>query len=310
MEKEMIRSYIYQILSTRSDEKKYFTLNECVNMMKYDTELIQKEGLEAIQKKIYATYGGGNTEKPEHIVRTIQKKLMELNTESYIKTLESATRLMAIYSRNYRRNYDALFLISSHEQVDYLADKIIMYGSYTIEQLLDEIHSTKDEKRRVLLKYVLSMKYFYDMYIAKSTEILKEIENYSIDAKYSLARSYQEGYGVKKDEQKAYNIYRELMNTDIIARYRVAVCLYDGSGVQKDYDEAFKLCNELYGELPYDLDFAIEFILGEMHFYGRGTEENKQKGFKMMEEAWNSGCINLNYKSIKEVLKQYYEISE
>ena len=132
------------------------------------------------------------------------------------------------------------------------------------------------------------------------------ILDYSNDAKYSLAICYKKGRGVKEDKEKAYNLFSELMKNDIRAKNEVARMMFLGEGTEQNYEKAFKIFNELKGHVPYDLDFIIDSYLGEMYFYGLGVEKNKEKGLELLENAWNSGFIKLNYKTIKKVLKEYY----
>jgi hypothetical protein len=47
-----------------------------------------------------------------------------------------------------------------------------------------------------------------------------------------------------------------------------------------------------------------------MYFYGLGVEKDKEKGFKLLENGWNSKFVRLDYKKIKDVLKEYYNIKE
>ena len=47
-----------------------------------------------------------------------------------------------------------------------------------------------------------------------------------------------------------------------------------------------------------------------MYFYGLGTEVDKKKGFELLDDAWSSGFVKPNYKTIKKVLKEYYNINE
>ena len=136
------------------------------------------------------------------------------------------------------------------------------------------------------------------------------ILDYSNDAKYSLARCYKKGNGIKENKEKAYNLFYELMKKDIRAKMEVAQMNFLGEGTNQDYEQALKIFNELKNNVPYDLNFIIDSYIGEIYFYGLGIESDKKKGFELLDNAWNSGFVKPNYKTVKKVLKEYYNIKE
>ena len=158
----------------------------------------------------------------------------------------------------------------------------------------------------------MSSRYYYGQEIekdyneaVKGWEIIAEESN---DAKYSLALCYKKGNGVEQDKEKAYKILCEIMNDDIRAEYEVARMIFYGEGTERSYNKAFQMFNELKGRVPYDLNLWIESYLGEMYFYGLGVEEDKEKGMLLLEKAWKSNFVKLDYEKIKRVLKDYYDV--
>lgn len=306
MEKEMLKLFIYHMLTFGREGEKDFCLNGCIKQIDKTMDIIRKMSYNAwneIMEKL-----------PEnHPALREQKKLMVLEQEQYEETLIKAKELMKKYSDSYTLDYDSLYLMHSEEDVDDLARKIIIKNKSTKEikkQLEDKLEKEDTEKETVLLLYELSNCYYYGNDIKQDyLEAIKgweTIYKYSNDAKYMLAVCYMKGNGVKQDKKKAYEIFSELMNKDIIAKYRVAKFTFLGEGTEKNYEKALKIFSELKGQVPYDLNIVIDSYIGEMYFYGLGVEKDKEKGFELLENAWKSGFVKLNYENIKNVLQEYY----
>ena len=79
--------------------------------------------------------------------------------------------------------------------------------------------------------------------------------------------------------------------------------------VDLNYEKALEIYSQLKGKSPYDMEKCIDGYMGEMYFYGLGTQQDKEKGLAMMENAWRNG-IGLNYEKIKKVLKDYYSSND
>lgn len=307
MEKEMLEMFIYYVLALKEQGSKDYCMNGVVKEMDNALYIIQEKSFDEWNDWV-------NKFKENHPVSKKQKKLINLTIEQYIDILKKSKKLIEKYSNNGTLNYDSLYLLSSEKDVENLAYQIILKSKSTeeIKKIIDEKSKNEnaDKQKLAILIDELCIRYCYGIEAEKNYEEAVKgwdmILDYSNDAKYSLAICYKKGRGVKEDKEKAYNLFSELMKNDIRAKNEVARMMFLGEGTEQNYEKAFKIFNELKGHVPYDLDFIIDSYLGEMYFYGLGVEKNKEKGLELLENAWNSGFIKLNYKTIKKVLKEYY----
>lgn len=311
MEKEMIEMFIYYVLALTEQGSKDYCMSGVVKEMDNALYIIKKKSFDNWNEWI-------NKFNENHPVLRKHKELIDLSTEQYINTIVKAKKLVEKYSHSGTLNYDSLYLVASEKDVENLAYQITLKSKSTeeIKQLIDEKSKNENTDRQELgiLVDELCIRYCYGIDAEKNyDEAVKGwdmISDYSNDAKYSLAMCYKKGRGVKEDKEKAYNLFYELMKDDMRAKNEVARMLFAGEGTKQDYEKAFKIFNELKNHVPYDLNFIIDSYLGEMYFYGLGIEKNKDKGIELFENAWNSGFVKLNYKTIKKVLKEYYNINE
>ncbi len=311
MEKEMIEMFIYYVLSLKEQGTKDYCMNGVAKEMDNTLYTIQEKSFEKWNDWI-------NKFKETHPVFRKQKQLQDLTIEQYLDTLEKAKKMVQKYSYNGTLNYDSLYLVSSEKDVEKLAYQIILKSKSTeeIKKLIDEESKNEnaDKQELAILIDELCVRYYYGIDIEKNYEEAVKgwdmILDYSNDAKYSLARCYKKGNGIKENKEKAYNLFYELMKKDIRAKMEVAQMNFLGEGTNQDYEQALKIFNELKNNVPYDLNFIIDSYIGEIYFYGLGIESDKKKGFELLDNAWNSGFVKPNYKTVKKVLKEYYNIKE
>ncbi len=311
MEKEMMEMFIYYVLALTEQGTKDYCMKGVVKEMDNALYIIQEKSLENWDEWI-------NKFAENHPVFQIQKELSKLTMEQYIDTLKKARKMVEEYSYNGTLNYDSLYLIESGKDVENLAHKIMLKSKPTekIKKVIDEKSKNEnvDKYELAFLMNELCIRYYYGIGIEKNYEEAvkgwKMVQNYSDDAKYFLARCYKNGTGIEKDKEKAYNLFYELMKKDIRAKMEVAQMNFLGEGIKQNYEEALRLFNELKNCVPYDLNFIIDSYLGEMYFYGLGTEVDKNKGFELLDNAWSSDFVKPSYKTTKKIFKEYYNINE
>ena len=311
MEKEMMEMFIYYVLALTEQGTKDYCMKGVVKEMDNALYIIQEKSLGNWDEWI-------NKFAENHPVFQIQKELSKLTMEQYIDTLKKARKMVEEYSYNGTLNYDSLYLIESGKDVENLAYKIMLKSKPTeeIKKVIDEKSKNEnvDKYELAFLMNELCIRYYYGIGIEKNYEEAVKgwtmVQNYSDDAKYFLARCYKNGTGIEKDKEKAYNLFYELMKKDIRAKMEVAQMNFLGEGIKQNYEEALRLFNELKNCVPYDLNFIIDSYLGEMYFYGLGTEVDKNKGFELLDNAWSSDFVKPSYKTTKKIFKEYYNINE
>ena len=311
MEKEMIEMFIYYVMALTEEGSKDYCMNGVVKEMNNALYIIKEKSFESWNEWL-------NKFKENHPVFRKQKQLQDLTIEQYIDTLEKAKKMVQKYSYNGTLNYDSLYLVSSEKDVEKLVYQIILKSKSTeeIKKIIDEESKNENANKQELAILIdeLCIRYYYGIDIEKNYEEAVKgwdmILDYSNDAKYSLARCYKKGNGIKENKEKAYNLFYELIKKDIRAKMEVAQMNFLGEGTNQDYEQALKIFNELKNNVPYDLNFIIDSYIGEIYFYGLGIEADKKKGFELLDNAWNSGFVKPNYKTVKKVLKEYYNIKE
>lgn len=311
MEKEMIEMFIYYVMALTEEGSKDYCMNGVIKEMNNALYIIKEKSFESWNEWL-------NKFKENHPVFRKQKQLQGLTIEQYIDTLEKAKKMVQKYSYNGTLNYDSLYLVSSEKDVEKLVYQIILKSKSTeeIKKIIDEESKNENANKQELAILIdeLCIRYYYGIGIEKNYEEAVKgwdmILDYSNDAKYSLARCYKKGNGIKENKEKAYDLFYELMKKDIRAKMEVAQMNFFGEGTNQDYEQALKIFNELKNHVPYDLNFIIDSYIGEIYFYGLGIEADKKKGFELLDNAWNSGFVKTNYKTVKKVLKEYYNIKE
>lgn len=311
MEKEMIEMFVYYVLSLKDKASKDYCMNGLVKEMDNALYIIQEKSFDEWNNWI-------NKFKENHPVFRKQKELLYLTVEQYIDTLKKAKKMVQKYNYNGNLNCYSLYLIESEKDVEKLVYQIILKNKSTgeIKKIIDEKSKKEnvDKNELAILINELCTRYYYGIDIEKNYEEAVKgwdmIVDYSNDAKYSLARCYKDGNGVKEDQEKAYNIFYELMEKDIRAKIEVAQMNFLGKGIKQDYEKALEIFSELQNHVPYDINCIIDSYLGEIYFYGLGIEADKKKGFELLDSAWSTGLVKPGYKVAKQVLKEYYNIND
>ena len=106
----------------------------------------------------------------------------------------------------------------------------------------------------------------------------------SVTAQYYLAYCQAEGYGVAKDDQKAFSLYRRVAERGLpIAQARLAYILYKGIGTRKDVAKANywmeKATNYNY------IDSYTRYILGLCYEEGLGREKDMTKAMDCFQKS-------------------------
>jgi hypothetical protein len=321
MEQEMLEMFIYYNIVMTDQYSKERSIDGIIENMEYALYLITENSFDAWNEWL-------NKFPETHPVYINHKKLMNLTQEQYVDTIVKLKKMAKKFGKIGTLNYDSMDGLASEKDVEKLAYQIILKSipikevENELEKVMAELDEKKDEiekeeeekgvERLVVLAEDLGLRYYYGI----DTEIdyeatvnwLSGIVDYSAEAKYLLATCYKKGNGVKEDKEKAYNLFCEIPND--VSLYEKAKMEFYGEGTKQDYEKAFKDFCKLKDNVPYDLNFIIDSYLGEMYFYGLGVEKDKEKGFKLLENGWNSKFVRLDYKKIKDVLKEYYNIKE
>ncbi|RIB16825.1 kinase-like domain-containing protein [Gigaspora rosea] len=102
----------------------------------------------------------------------------------------------------------------------------------------------------------------------------------------TLGYNYQLGFGVEKDEKKAFEYYikaAELGNSD--AMQNVGICYYYGIGVEINYQKSFEYCKR-----SADLGNASGMNnVGRHYKYGNGIDQDYNKAFEYYKKSANMG---------------------
>lgn len=117
------------------------------------------------------------------------------------------------------------------------------------------------------------------LYYSKGIEELKAESKTNVYAKYELAERYY--YANMYD--KAYKLFEDVSEGGHKkATYMKIVSLYLGRGIEKDEQRAF---NELTKFVEDRVYFKGRELLGEMYYYGKGTEQDYKKALESFKEA-------------------------
>ena len=106
----------------------------------------------------------------------------------------------------------------------------------------------------------------------------------SVTAQYYLAYCQAEGYGVEKDDKKAFSLYRRVAERGLpIAQARIAYILYKGIGTNKDRAKANywmdKATNYSY------IDSYTTYVLGLCYEEGLGRERDMEKAMECFQKS-------------------------
>lgn len=113
----------------------------------------------------------------------------------------------------------------------------------------------------------------------------------NLQEKCDLAKSYEEGNGVKKDIMLAVKLYEELVAEGFPeAQYRLSNCYYMGNGVRKNEEKAMQLL-ELASSQG---NTEAMYLLGWMHssIYNKQGKSDDKKAVELLLQAAKSDNIN------------------
>jgi len=114
---------------------------------------------------------------------------------------------------------------------------------------------------------------------------------------FTVAQSYANGKGVKKDYEKAVKWYSQSAEQGFAdAQYHLGIHLYSGKGVKKDYEKAAKWIKKaaLQGNIK------AQHKLGILYYNGQGIIKSYKEAAKWVKKSYESG----NTKA-KESWKKY-----
>ncbi len=106
-------------------------------------------------------------------------------------------------------------------------------------------------------------------------------------AYFQLAHYYEEGYGCKKNEKKAFNMYLKAYRkdfTDKDAVTNLARCYSEGIGTKKDETKVLALYREAYEKG----DQSAIYGMANCYEKGIGTEVNLEEALHCYEEAYKN----------------------
>ncbi|WP_462163130.1 tetratricopeptide repeat protein [Pseudoalteromonas xiamenensis] len=114
----------------------------------------------------------------------------------------------------------------------------------------------------------------------KAAELLQKAVDLNLpDAMFDLAVMYKEGEGVKKDLQTAVSLFTRAAHKDLpAAQFNLGVMYTNGEGVVKDYAVAM----DWYEKAAANNYTLAQFNLALMYFQGLGVEESVEKSY-----IWN-----------------------
>ena len=106
----------------------------------------------------------------------------------------------------------------------------------------------------------------------------------SVTAQYYLAYCQAEGYGVEKDDRKAFSLYRRVAERGLpIAQARIAYILYKGIGTNKDKAKANYWMNKATN-YSY-IDSYTTYVLGLCYEEGLGRERDMEKAMECFQKS-------------------------
>lgn len=112
------------------------------------------------------------------------------------------------------------------------------------------------------------------------------------DAYFSLALMYSSGEGVEQDLKKAFSFTEKAANKDLAsAQFNLGVMYYNGEGVNRDYLRASR-----WYQQAADQNYALaQFNLALMYSEGKGVPKSVEKSY-----LWNIIAFRNGYPSAKK----------
>lgn len=124
------------------------------------------------------------------------------------------------------------------------------------------------------------------------------------DAFLELGHFYKEGFGTRKNEEKAKNYYEECVrlfhNKD--AYYHLARCYYTGSGVKEDQEKAFAM----FQNKDFFKHDETLLEIGACYYFGHGTKKDEEKGKACFLTCYEKNQKNANHFKAAYYLGAYY----
>ncbi|RIA87332.1 hypothetical protein C1645_726618, partial [Glomus cerebriforme] len=106
------------------------------------------------------------------------------------------------------------------------------------------------------------------------------------EAQYNLARCYERGIGVEKNNIKAFEYYKKSADQGHLnAQSELGYCYYDGIGTELNIAKAF----ELYKIAAERGHIVAQNNLGALYEKGKGTEKNLEKAIYWYNKAAENG---------------------
>lgn len=106
----------------------------------------------------------------------------------------------------------------------------------------------------------------------------------SVTAQYYLAYCQAEGYGVAKDDSKAFSLYRRVAERGLpIAQARLAYMLYKGIGTKKDIAKANYWIDKATNYK--NVDSHTTYMLGLCYEEGLGREKDIEKAMECFQKS-------------------------
>ncbi|MFC3034785.1 tetratricopeptide repeat protein [Pseudoalteromonas fenneropenaei] len=143
----------------------------------------------------------------------------------------------------------------------------------------------------------------------KAAELFKQAVDLNLaDAMFSLAVMYKDGRGVKQDLQKAVELFTSAANKDLpAAQFNLGVMYTNGEGVIKDYRAALNWYEKAAGN-----NFTLaQFNMALMYFQGLGVPESVEKSYiwNLIAE-WNGNRDAMKSRQLDEQKMSPSEVEE
>ena len=135
----------------------------------------------------------------------------------------------------------------------------------------------------------------YYTYVINNTTDIKALEKKSkdgdVEATKLLAVCYHEGFGVKKDDKKAFNYIKKAADDDRDACYQLAQYYVNGIGVKKDYKKAveyFKKYDNLCAEIAIYSNAKTH--QEQLSAYRKAAAGGNAEAYFMLHLCYENGC--------------------
>ena len=118
-------------------------------------------------------------------------------------------------------------------------------------------------------------------------------------ADYQLSRMYFEGQGETKDMDRALFYAEQAVEKGSPHGHLIqGIMRYKGLALAKNPTKAFELFNKAMDTINFKterekaLQASLMFWIGRCYFEGHGVDQDRIKGFKLIEQASKNGCID------------------